>query len=122
MNEAGFMRLGQRIGNLRCNRDSLAIRQWSGREQGTQRLATNQLHCNIVRAVQVTEFVNSNDVGMIQRRGRLGFALEAAESLRVVRYVVGQEFESNKATEIDVLCFVNNPHPSAAKLFNHAVM
>ena len=60
--------------------------------------------------------------GMIQRRGSPGFALEAAESLGVVRYIVGQEFKGNEATEIDVLCLVNNPHSSAAQLFNHPVM
>src|SRR5579864_9851192 len=122
MDEPGLMCLGQRIRNLGCDLDGFAIRQRSRREQGSQRLATNHLHCDIVRAVEVSKLVNGDDIGMIQRGGRLGFALEPAESLRVVCYVVGQEFESNKATEIDVLCFVNNPHSSTAKLFNHPVM
>jgi len=36
----------------------------------------------------VAELVDGDDIGMIQRRCRLGFALKAAESLGVVRYVV----------------------------------
>lgn len=80
------------------------------------------MDCDIVRAVQVAKFVNAHNVRMVQRRGSLGFTLEATESLRVVRYVVGQEFKSHKATEVGILCFVDNAHSPAAKLFNHTVM
>src|SRR5579864_6300181 len=122
MNEAGLMRLGQRVGNLGSDGDCLAKRHCPRTDQRPQRLTPNHLHCDIGRAVQVSKFVNGHNVWMVQRRGGLGFALEAAESLGVVSYVVGQEFKSNKATEVGVLCLVNNSHSPAAKLFNHAVM
>ena len=59
---------------------------------------------------------------MIQRRRILGFALEAAQGLRVLGYIVGQEFESDKATEIRVLGLVHHTHPPAAQLLDNAVM
>jgi hypothetical protein len=39
--------------------------------------------------VLIVNFVNGADVRVVQRRSSLGFALEAAEGLRVFGYVVG---------------------------------
>jgi hypothetical protein len=39
-----------------------------------------------------------------------------------LRYIVGQEFESDKATKVSVLGFVNHTHPAAAQPLNDAVM
>jgi hypothetical protein len=41
---------------------------------------------------------------------------------RVFGYVVGQELESHKATELDILSFVNHTHPAAAQLLDDAVV
>ena len=70
----------------------------------------------------VVNFVDRADVRMIQRGGGLGFALKAAESLRVFGYVVGQELESDKATEFDVLSLVDHTHAAAAELLDDAVV
>ncbi len=67
-------------------------------------------------------FVNGADVGMVQRRGSLGFALKAGESLRVFGYVVGQELQSNEPAELHVLGFVDHTHPTAAEFLNDAVV
>ena len=49
--------------------------------------------------------------GVVQRRRRLGFSLESAERLRVMRHIIGQEFERDETTEVGVFrpC---RPHPS----------
>jgi hypothetical protein len=57
-----------------------------------------KLHGDEGFAVLVVNFVDGADVRMIQRRGSLGFALKAAECLRVFGYVVGQELEGDKAS------------------------
>src|SRR5215469_8782253 len=46
--------------------------------------------------IVLADFINRADVRMIQCRGSLGFALEAAQSLRVLCYIVGEEFESHR--------------------------
>ncbi len=64
-----------------------------------QRHALQKLHGDEVRAILLANVVDRADVGMIQRRGRLRFALEAVQRLRVSGDVFGQELESDKAME-----------------------
>lgn len=85
------MCLGQTVGNLRCDGDSPAKREWTRSQQLTQRLTANQLHSDVGCAVHVSKFVNGNNARVVQRRGSFRFALETAEGLRVMRYIVGQE-------------------------------
>src|ERR1700683_2731778 len=59
---------------------------------------------------------------MIKSRGRLGFALETAEGLRILGYVVGQEFQCYKAAELHILGFINYAHTTGAEFFDYAVM
>src|ERR1700730_17855248 len=87
-----------------------------------QRHPIQELHGNERLPMLIVNFVDRADVGMIQCRGRLGFALEAAECLRVFGYIFGQELERHKATELHILGLVNHPHPTAAKLLDDAVV
>ena len=87
-----------------------------------QRPPVQKLHGDERFAVLVVNFVDRADVGMVQCRGRLGFALETAECLRVFGYVVGQELEGHKAIELHVLGLVDHTHPAAAQLLDDAVM
>jgi hypothetical protein len=59
---------------------------------------------------------------MIQGRGSFGFTLKAAEGLRVFGYVIRQELECDKPTELDVLGLVHDTHPAPAQLLNDAVV
>ena len=87
-----------------------------------QRQSIQKLHGDERRAVLVVNFVNCADIRMIQCRGGLGFTLEAAKRLQVFGYVIGKELESDKATELYILSFVDNTHASAAQLLDDAVM
>jgi hypothetical protein len=42
--------------------------------------------------------------------------------LRVFGYVVGQELEGNKATELHIFCLVDNAHAAATKFLDDAVV
>ena len=70
----------------------------------------------------VINFVDGADVGMIQRRGGLGFALEARQRLRVFGNFVGQELEGDKAAKLDVFGLVDHTHAAAAEFLNDAVV
>ena len=49
-----------------------------------ERLALNALHGNVVDALGLTDVVDGEDVGMIQRRGRTHFALETLQRRSVL--------------------------------------
>jgi len=66
--------------------------------------------------------VNRADIGVVQGRGRLGFALETAESLVISGNLFRQEFEGNKTMEPGVFRLVDHTHPAAAQLLNDAVV
>ena len=53
--------------------------------------------------------------GMIQGGGCLGFAAESFECLRVLRYLVWQEFQCDEAVEAYVFGFVDHTHSTAAE-------
>ena len=59
---------------------------------------------------------------MIQCRGSLGFALEAAESLLIFGHFIGQELEGHKATEFDILGLIDDTHPAATQLLDDAIV
>jgi hypothetical protein len=85
--------------------------------------ATFSVSCHSMRfAVLVVNFVDRADIQMIQCRGGLGFALKAAEGLRVFRYLVGQELEGNKPAELNIFGLVHHTHPATAELLDDAVV
>ena len=62
------------------------------------------------------------DVGMVQRRGSLRFALEARQRLGISGHVFGQELESDKTVKARVLSLVDHSHASAAEHLDYAVV
>ena len=68
------------------------------------------------------DFVYGADVGMIQSGGGARFAAKAFQRLRISGYIVGQEFQSNKAAKFGVLGLVHDTHPAAAQLLDDAVV
>src|SRR5271157_3696028 len=61
-----------------------------------ERQSVQMLHDDERMSIVLADFVDRADIRVVQRRGSLGFALEAAQSMRVLRYIVRQEFESYK--------------------------
>src|SRR5579863_5219178 len=85
-------------------------------------LALQQFHGDESSAIGLVNFVNGADVGVVQRRRGLGFALETAESLRVVGEVIGQEFQGNVTAELEVFGLIHHTHPTTADLAKDAVV
>src|ERR1019366_1742628 len=59
---------------------------------------------------------------MIESGGSFGFALEAAESLRILRDIIRQELEGDKSTEFDILGLIDDAHPAATEFLDDAVV
>ena len=87
-----------------------------------ERLAFEALHGDEGVAVFLADVVDGADVGVIERGGGLGFALEAGERLRVFGDGVGEEFQSDETIEAGVFGFVDDAHAAAAEFFEDAVM
>jgi hypothetical protein len=87
-----------------------------------QSLPIEILHGDERLPVLVVDFVDGADVRVIQRGGSFGFALKAAQRLRIFRYLHGQEFEGNKPAELDILGLVDDTHAATAEFSNDAVM
>jgi hypothetical protein len=58
--------------------------------------AFEEFHGDESLAVLLTDIVDGADVGMVERRGGLGFALKTGEGLRVAGNIFGQKFESDE--------------------------
>ncbi len=87
-----------------------------------ERDAIQEFHGDEGMSLVLTDVVDGADVGMIQGRGSLRLALEAAQRLQVAHDVVGQELESYETAEARVLGLVHHTHAAAAQLFDHAVV
>ena len=59
---------------------------------------------------------------MVQSRRRTRFAAEAFERLRVVRHVIGQELQGNKAAEFGVFGLIDHTHAAPAEFLDDAVV
>ncbi len=70
----------------------------------------------------VVDFVDGADVRMIQRRGGLGFTLEAGQGLRIIGNVVREELQGDKAVQLYVLGFVDHAHAAAAEFLDDVVV
>ena len=76
-----------------------------------QRHAVQKLHGDERLAVLVVNFVDGADVGMVERRRGLGFALKAGQGLRVFGNFFRQEFQRDESVQASGLRLCK-PHPS----------
>src|SRR5207244_1687717 len=82
MNDPGGMRSGERGSDLRSDMDGRGGRQLRAIDSLAQRFAFDEFGGDEMLAVAFADFVNGDDVGMIERGGRARFLLEAAHPYR----------------------------------------
>ena len=68
-----------------------------------QRLAGNQFHDQVMHAAGLFEAVDRGDVGMIQRRQHVRFALKAGQAFGIMRKRCGKNFDGHVAPELGVV-------------------
>src|ERR1039458_1780753 len=122
MNNTSSVSGVERVGDLDSQRQQGVNFQRTSRDAVLQCQSIQKLHNDEGFAVLVVNFVDGADVRMIQRRGRLGFALKTGERLRVFGYVLRQELEGDKAAEFHVFGFVDDAHPATTELLDDAVV
>src|ERR1700680_752724 len=64
-----------------------------------QRQAIEKLHDEERLSMLLPDFVNGADVGMVQRRGGLSFALKAGQSLRILGHFVRQKLQGDESVQ-----------------------
>lgn len=62
----------------------------------------------------LSDFVNCADIRMIERRGSTCLTSEPFQSLRVLGYILWQEFQGDEAPKLGVLSLVNDAHAATA--------
>ncbi len=90
--------------------------------RSAQGLALEQLHGDEGTALIFIDFVDSADVGMIERRCGARLALESLQSVRVAGGIFRQELERDQTAQPHVFSFVDNTHSARTKLFLDAVV
>ena len=84
--------------------------------------AVHELHGNERLVAMLADFVDSANVGVIERRSGAGLAAKAFEGQRVARKLVRQELEGDEAAELGVFGFIDHAHAAIAQLFEDAVV
>jgi hypothetical protein len=80
-----------------------------------QRLAFDELHRDVERALVLVEAVDRADVRVVQRGEQLRFALETREAIAVPRERARQRFDGHVAAELGVARAVDLAHAARAK-------
>ncbi len=87
-----------------------------------ERLAFEALHRQERLAFVFADFVDRADIGMVERRSGLRFALEAFESAPVAGHVFGEELQGDETVQAGVFGFVDHTHSTPAEPLDNAVV
>src|SRR5262245_16459104 len=86
-----------------------------------QRPSFDKFRDDEVAPVLAAKVVDGDDVGMVERAHRAGFALESAHPLRIADEMQGQEFERHTPPEPRVESEIDRTHPAAPQLLDQTV-
>ena len=114
MDDAARVRRRERAGDLDGIVERRGNRQRPLRQQPIERRAVHQLHRDEGRPRVLADLVDGDDVRMVQRRGGLRLADEAAMPLGVRRRFRRQHLDRNRTPEPRIDGAVNDTHPAAA--------
>ena len=115
MNDALVVRRRQSLRNLRGIVGGLARRQGAVVELRAQAAAFEQLGNDEGRAVLLADIVNGKNVGMIQRRDRARFLLEATEPVGVAGKRLRQHLERDLAAKARIASAIHLSHTARAE-------
>jgi hypothetical protein len=88
------------VGDLNAQIEHRFDFQRLARDPIPERLTFQQFHGDEGSPIGLVDLVNRADVRVVQRGRGFGFPLEAAEGLRIIGEVVGQELQGDVATEL----------------------
>lgn len=122
MNDAAGMGGVERVGDVDRNVEERVELQRTCGDEVFESLAFEIFHDDEGMAILRADFVDGADIRMIERRSGAGFAAEAFEGLRIVGNIFGKKLDGDEAAELEVFGFVDDAHPTAAKLVDDAIM
>ncbi len=114
MHDTLAMRAIERIHDFAGNVQRVVDRQRTALKAIGQRLALDVFHDEKAGAVLFAHVVQRADMGVIQTRDGLRFALESPAHVGVVGEVLGQHLDGNRAAEPRVGGLVDLAHPAGA--------
>jgi hypothetical protein len=115
MHQTGRVRRRQPVGHLRGDIDRLRRGHRAGLDHAPQSVAADQFGSDPVCAVIAADVVNGDDVGVIERAGRAGFALETGDAVRVARQGGGQYLDGHLALQPRIAGAPDLAHPAPAQ-------
>ena len=135
MDDPRRVRLGHTLGRLRQPAQQGLEIGLLLMDLGAQGLAAHQLHRDVVewggvglgtartRAHPIlTDLVDGDDVGMVERRGGLGLEREAPHALLALDQLGREDLERHVARQVLVAGAVDLAHPAGPQRADHAVM
>jgi len=112
---AFLVRGGEAVSDLDGILGRLASGQGTCRQSRAERLAFEQLRDDVRRSLVRADVKERDDVGMIQRGGRTGLLLEAAEAIGVVGEDGRENLDGDLATQSRVPRAVHLTHPAGTE-------
>ena len=121
MHDAGGMGHRQRLRDLIAQPPGFPQRNCGVQQPLAQRLAVDKFLHDETAAFLFSNFVNRDNVRMIQRRGDSRFPFKSLQPVRVAGEFGGQNLDSHFAAQAQVTRAVNLAHPTGAKGFQYFV-
>ena len=118
--DAGVVRRGEPIGDTGQQLDGLAPAALRSSRPIPERAAVDELGDQILPALELARVVHRDDVRVIERRGGLGFALEAAARGRVGE-LVGKKLDRDRPIEFGIERPIDHTHAAGAERRLHLV-
>src|ERR1035441_7965828 len=115
MHHAFVMRCGKPLGELRRIFDRLPLRHRGVVHFFAQGLTVEKLADHIRRSLVLPDVVHAENVGMIQRRDRARFLLEAPQPVGITRKRLRQNFDGYLAVEARVAGTIHLSHAAGAQ-------
>ena len=113
MQDAGRVRHRESVANTDEHLDDLTPGPAFRVCPSLQRAAIDEFGDQVLLTLELADIVDREDVGMIQRRHRLGLALETPSRGRVGPFI-SEEFDRGGTIELRVECAVHDPHATVA--------
>ena len=122
MHHARVVRLGQALGELRADIEHLLRRQWlAQQERATQRLAIHVFHDDVGTSFAVPDFMDRDDVRVIQARGGPRLLRKTRQALRIRGKPLRQELDGDVAMQIVIAGAEHLPHTPGADVCEELV-
>ncbi len=116
MDNARSVCRGKRAGNLSSDIERFAKLQVFAVHSSAQRLAVDELSRYEMHRIGLVNFVDGDDVGMIQSGCSLRFLDEALHAILMSSNIRGQNLQRNFAIEFCILRQIHLAHPTLANL------